>query len=146
MAGNRHHETADVNPRAITWFGIGLVLVCIFSLLMLVLLFKYFEGRERAKNPAAPAVSQETGKLPPEPRLQRTPIVDLKRMRDAEDQILGSYGWLDQSRGVVRIPITRAMDLVVERGLPARPQAPAPSAVSVPTDSGLGTNVEGQKQ
>jgi hypothetical protein len=27
---------------------------------------------------------------------------------------LGSYGWVDQARGVVRIPIDRAIDLVAE--------------------------------
>jgi hypothetical protein len=27
---------------------------------------------------------------------------------------LGSYGWVDETRGIVRIPIERAIDLVVE--------------------------------
>jgi hypothetical protein len=38
-----------------------------------------------------------------------------------EDQ-LNSYGWVDQKAGVAHIPITRAMDLIVERGLPVLPQ------------------------
>jgi hypothetical protein len=28
--------------------------------------------------------------------------------------------WIDPEKGVVRIPIDRAMDLLVERGLPVR--------------------------
>jgi hypothetical protein len=31
---------------------------------------------------------------------------------------LGTYGWVDRERGVARIPISRAMDLVVEGRLP----------------------------
>ena len=37
-----------------------------------------------------------------------------------QNQKLGSYGWVDRSNGIVRIPITRAMDLILQRGLPTR--------------------------
>jgi hypothetical protein len=33
---------------------------------------------------------------------------------------LNSYGWIDRSNGIVRIPIDRAMDLILQRGLPTR--------------------------
>ena len=35
-----------------------------------------------------------------------------------ENEVLGSYDWVDQKNGVVRIPIDRAMDLLAQRGLP----------------------------
>lgn len=54
------------------------------------------------------------------PRLQLAPDVDLQAFRAREDAELNSYGWIDRTKGVVRIPIERAMDLVVQRGLPAR--------------------------
>ncbi len=41
-------------------------------------------------------------------------------MRAAEEKILHSYGWIDQQKGIVRIPIERAMELTAQRGLPAR--------------------------
>src|SRR5689334_24743956 len=47
-------------------------------------------------------------------------------MREAEDRILHGYAWIDQSSGTVRIPIARAMQLLVQRGIPARAGAPAP--------------------
>ena len=59
-------------------------------------------------------------------------------IRAAEDQILNSYGWVDRSKGIVRIPIDRAIDLLAKRGLPARPQAPPVERADVPTESGLG--------
>jgi cytochrome c oxidase cbb3-type subunit III len=49
----------------------------------------------------------------------------LKEMRATEDAVLHSYGWVDQAAGIVRIPIERAMELLAERGLPARAQPPA---------------------
>ncbi len=39
-----------------------------------------------------------------------------------EEGLLYSYGWVDEKAGTVRIPIERAMDLIVQRGLPVRPQ------------------------
>jgi hypothetical protein len=59
-------------------------------------------------------------RLPPEPRLQTDPRDDMANLRRSEDDVLDSYGWVDRNAGVVRIPIERAMTLVVERGLPTR--------------------------
>ncbi len=58
--------------------------------------------------------------LPPAPLLQ----VDEKRTWD-EQQVLNAkqlhdYGWVDKSAGIVQVPIERAMQMVVEKGLPAR--------------------------
>ena len=136
------HELSDVDAWAVSKFGIALVLLCIATLLLLFGLFRYFQGRETANQPPAnPGMDAVRSTTPPEPRLQSTPVVDLKQIRDAEDQILGSYAWIDQQKGVVRIPVDRAMELLAQRGLPSRPQAGPQSGaadVSVPTESGLG--------
>jgi hypothetical protein len=73
--------------------------------------------------PPSPLASTRSG--PPEPRLQVNPVQDLKALRAAEDQILASYGWVSQETNVARIPIDRAMELLVERGLPAPPKPAA---------------------
>ena len=54
-------------------------------------------------------------------RLQAHPRQDLKELREAEDALLKSYGWVDKNEGVIRIPIDEAMKLVLQRGLPSRP-------------------------
>ncbi|HUC85551.1 MAG TPA: hypothetical protein VL970_10195 [Candidatus Acidoferrales bacterium] len=41
----------------------------------------------------------------------------------AQDAQLNSYGWVDRSNGIVRIPIARAMELLLQRGLPTRTNA-----------------------
>ena len=52
------------------------------------------------------------------PRLQISPPEDLKVFRVREEQELTNYGWINRTAGVVRIPIDRAMALLLERGLP----------------------------
>ena len=46
--------------------------------------------------------------------------VRLAAVRAAEEKVLQTYGWVDKEQKIVRIPIDRAMELLAERGLPAR--------------------------
>ncbi len=40
------------------------------------------------------------------------PSEDLQRLRAQQQEQLGSYGWVDQNAGTVRLPVERAMELV----------------------------------
>ena len=116
-----HHETSDVNIRAILGFGAGLVVVTVGVLSVVWLLFGYFDSREAQRvAPVYPLAVSQGDRLPPEPRLQTAPREDLRDLRANEDRLLSTYGWIDQNAGIVRIPISEAMRLAVERGLPAR--------------------------
>jgi hypothetical protein len=139
-------EERDVDVRSVGKFAAALVALCVVALVLLFGLMKYFLKTETADKGTAPVfegVKVDARKLPPEPRLQDSPVLDLKEMRAVEDSVLAGYGWVDQSKGTVHIPIGLAMDLVAQRGLPARAQAPAPgSTASVPTESGLGPKLQ----
>jgi len=75
----------------------------------------------------APVV--EPTKVFPQPQLQKTPILDLRAIHAEEDKLLTGYGWVDQPKGVVRIPVSLAIDVLAKRGLPSRPAvAAAPAA------------------
>jgi hypothetical protein len=146
MDGNNHvlppearHEHADVNIWAVGRFGIALAVLCVVSLGLLAGLFSYFRSQVGG---ALPVTRIDARTKPPAPTLQERPVADLMEMRAAEDQILNSYGWVDQPHGVVRVPIGRAIDLLAQRGLPARQAMPAPSGVTVPTESGLGPKMQ----
>jgi hypothetical protein len=54
------------------------------------------------------------------PHLQLSPAEDLEQFRAREEAELNTYGWIDRTAGVVRVPIERAMELVLQRGLPTR--------------------------
>lgn len=135
------HERSDVNVRLLSRLGIIFILGGIATLFLVWFVFDAFLGREAVKGPPpSPGLDVDARRLPPEPRLQAAPTLDLRRMREAEQQIMNGYGWLDRSAGVVRIPISRAMDLIAQENLPARnPAGPlATSNATVPTESGLG--------
>ena len=62
----------------------------------------------------------------PTPRLQMDDgNQDLVDMHQREDLLLDHYTWVDKQQGVVRIPIDRAMELIVEKGLPVAPGSSA---------------------
>ena len=54
------------------------------------------------------------------PPLQVSPPVDLEAFRARENAELTSYGWINRSSGAVRVPVDRAMDLLLQKGLPTR--------------------------
>jgi hypothetical protein len=136
------HEHRDVNIRAVYKFGLALTSLCLVAVALLFGLYRYFVNREGGPL-AHDRTNVDASALPPAPRLQAAPIADMQDMLRAEDQILNGYGWIDQSKGVARIPIGRAIDLLAQRGVPSRPQGEAPAAtnVTVPTESGLGPKV-----
>jgi hypothetical protein len=59
----------------------------------------------------------------PNPKLEEDERGQLDDIRTNEDKTLYSYGWVDEKAGTVHVPIERAMDLLVQRGLPVRPQS-----------------------
>ena len=62
---------------------------------------------------------------PPPPNLLVNEPTVLDQFRTAEAHALTTYGWVDKTNNVVRLPIDRAKELVLERGLPTRGAAPA---------------------
>jgi hypothetical protein len=59
---------------------------------------------------------------PPEPQTPLASPEELRALRTEEDRLLGEYGWVGE--GEVRIPIERAMELLLEREAGA-PEPPA---------------------
>jgi len=115
------HEESDVNVRGVLAFAAGLLVTAVVIQFMVWSLFVYFSGREAARVvPEYPLAAGEQTRVPPEPRLQTNPREDLRALRAREDAVLNSYGWVDKTAGVVRIPIDEAIKLTVRRGLPVR--------------------------
>src|ERR1035438_2570681 len=97
------HERRDVNVFQISAFGIGLLLSCIVVVFAMWAMFDFLFSREDAKNATNPAAAMmnERPKLPPEPRLQAEPKIELKDLKADEDAILSSYGWIDPNKRIV---------------------------------------------
>jgi hypothetical protein len=127
-------ERQDLGSRPIFGFLISLIIIGIFVYYgvwgIFYVLDTYYKKREAAVSPLvqqqANTRTVERGAIEktfPEPRLETDERSEINDFRIAEEQKLNSYGWVDQNQGVVHMPITRAMELVAQRGLPTNPHA-----------------------
>ena len=119
MAERVGHEQRDANVKLITWFAVGLVVCAIIIHLVTGWLYKVF--KDDYPSPDAPSrIALDAKPIAPAPQLQTNAQVDLAKYEDEENKKLNSYGWLDKRAGVIHVPIERAIDLLVQRGLPTR--------------------------
>jgi hypothetical protein len=128
------YERRDLTPAAILYFLLILGVGIIISLFILVGVFDYLDRREKASQPAVnPLIThipEDTRHVTPgypetafpSPRLEDDERGQLNSILTREQDRLYTYGWIDQKAGTMHIPIERAMDLLVQRGLPVRPQ------------------------
>jgi hypothetical protein len=107
------YERSDIRARDIGWLAVGLALFVIVTPLLMPLVFP--QSMQHRTPSAPPALNADA------PQLEITPREDLQRFERSETQLEQSYGWTDRSKGAVRIPISRAMQLLAERGLPGWP-------------------------
>jgi hypothetical protein len=158
-------EGSDFSARGVILFAIGLAVVTAILMAILGVMFKSWAAKEkRLELPLSPTISQqvrlppaplephEKGSLPlspdqlakrqplpPGPRLEglmpsgQRPTID-ERKREAKE-----YGWVDRQKGVVRIPVEEAMQVLAGK-LPSRPTGPeeAGRPGSAPTGSNSG--------
>lgn len=99
--------------------GAGLRLTLIFAgsvfavaAILFVVASGLLTGYRDAQPPSASTLT--------EPALQPDPVTDLRVFQQTQEETLTSYGWVDKANNVVRLPIDRAMELVIEQGLPVR--------------------------
>jgi hypothetical protein len=127
-----HHETRTFNTRGVLLFLAFMVVFALFiHFAVRGLMAVYSRSAPLMRTAENPIMTSPPSVSPPPPVLQPDPVADLHEMRAQEDQILQGYAWLDASHTKVRIPISRAMQLLVQRGLPnATGAAPAPAATA----------------
>src|SRR5207245_3863094 len=135
-------EHRDIGVAGIIYFFVGLAAATILVHLLLIGLYNFLDKREQAREPSlSPLVTPtpgDTRHVPqnypetafPDPRLETDERMQLDSTRLAEEEKLNSYGWVDEKAKTVRIPIERAMDLLVQRGLPVRQEAAKPALVA----------------
>jgi hypothetical protein len=134
-AGASIHKAAvepdRVSTRTVVGAGLALGALAVVAMLAVVGLFKLLDrGAERsdAATVAGAGLQNQPDRLPPAPRLQIRGTGHWRDYRDAEEQRLATYGWMDRGSGAVHIPIDRAITLVLERGV--GPLSPGPAAAA----------------
>lgn len=114
----RRHEPRDINFRLVLS-----VLVLIFAAAFLIhgLLWLWLTELPRGTHQLFSSTwrvlsaEAERRKLP---ALQVNPGGDLLQFQRKQKHRLESYGWIDPRAGIIQLPIERAMQLIVEQGLP----------------------------
>ena len=118
------YEHTDIDPSVGYKFALWLGVSMLISFGMVYGAFRLFESQERAAGRQAVAYPLAAGQQlePPTPNLQRQPFKDIYLLRQGETEKLTSYGWVDKGDGITHIPIDRAMEVMLQRGFPARAQ------------------------
>jgi hypothetical protein len=136
------YEHTDIDVNVGYKFGLWLAISMVISIGIVTGAFKYYEGQGRAADAVAQKYPLAVGqvKQPPAPNLQNQPFKDIYMLRQGEAEKLSTYGWVDKDGGIARLPIDRAMDVMLEKGFPAR--AEGGGALNVVTqDSSSGRTV-----
>jgi len=151
------HEHTDASVGLILKFTVWLVVAALLVHVGAKVMFDVLasQRQEAADTLEFPLAGSRTEtRLPAGPRLQQSPSNEIYEFRLKERQAVTTYGWVDRNAGTVRIPVAEAMRLTVERGLPARAQAPADASTGarpevpglMPTDSSAGRAMERRRQ
>lgn len=136
------HEHTDIDPSVGYKFAVWLAVAMLLSVAIVYGTFFFFEGQQQAADVVAQKYPLSVGlpKQPPAPNLQNQPFKDIYNLRHSETEKLSTYGWVDKEGGIARIPIDRAMEVMLQRGFPAR--ADSGNALNVVTqDSSSGRTI-----
>jgi hypothetical protein len=96
-------EADHVSGRAIVRVGLVVFIVLLALLAGLALLADYYSDSHPAHVDVYP--------IPSKPRIDAAPHLELDRYLSEQRARLESYAWVDRRRGLVHIPIERALAL-----------------------------------
>jgi len=125
-------EKTDVRTSPIIRFLLYLGVLVIFSYVLTFGIYKALKSYWASAYPQPLPTRMEAGPtMPPEPRMQgmpghlTDPQQDLRNKIQADTEANDKLGWIDQKSGIAQIPVKDAMQLIVEKGLPAVTSQPA---------------------
>ena len=116
------YEHTDIDPAVGYKFALWLSVAMFISFGIVYGTFWFFEGQAHTADGVAQKYPLAVGlhKEPPAPNLQKQPFKDVYELRLGEAAKLAGYAWVDKEGGIARIPIDRAMELMLQKGFPAR--------------------------
>jgi hypothetical protein len=130
-------EREDLSPRGAFAFMIGLAIVGVAIYFIINGMYSFLDKYERSQmTTASPLVTSKGAMsrvvtqdyMDKQFKENGAPMLEINERGQFRDFLmnqenqLNSYGWVDEKTGVAHIPIERAMELTVQRGLPVCPQ------------------------
>jgi len=124
----------DVDLAVIAKFAAALLVAAVVVHVLMWYLSKHFKASLERADPATPPVmAANPPEAAPGPRLQSDPNSDMAALRAEENAALESYAWLSPEKSAARIPVARAMEIVLANGLPkGMGAAPVPTPAAEP--------------
>jgi hypothetical protein len=112
------YEVRDANIKALLQFAFWLAMLLAVTLVAMRLTFGYLSTLAPLGPKASPF--ETARQIPSGPLLQASPHDDLNSFCANQRQGVDSYAWVNQSGGIVQIPIDQAMAITLKNGLPSR--------------------------
>jgi len=131
-------EPVDVQVGTIYWYLAVLGITVAVSLIACVYIFRFTANlAKESDTPPTAAMQQMNERMaaekkdpasmqyPDEPRLQGVPGHETDPQQDLRDKLATdlkaneTLDWVDQANGIAQIPVSEAMKIVAEKGLPA---------------------------
>jgi hypothetical protein len=101
-----HTEPDKISPRPVLAILSGWLAFVAISIIGLYLYYGDFVGHRKLLKPQPAAA----------PQLQTTPRSDLQSLQTSQEKRLQGYSWVDKGKGIVHVPIGRAMEIVASEG------------------------------
>jgi len=123
-------EREDLGVAGVVYSLIALAVFCLVVHFLVTGLYRaldrYSESSTASMSPLITDVPSDTRHVQkdypqakfPNPRLEEDEVGQFKSILAGQEEILNSYGWVDEKAGVAHIPIDRAMEILAQRGLP----------------------------
>ena len=109
------YEETDAHAKPLVIFTIGLFFFTVASFIFSFYFYRGLEKIRAGQEPAAHPMAVERKLVDGVPRLQAHEALDLAAFRKTEDQVVDGYGWIDKDASVVRVPVEKAIDLVLAK-------------------------------
>jgi len=138
-------EPTDVSTRGFLYFLLITGILLIITCLVMIGLFSYYTKTD-VPIPIVAQPFRDFRALTPPPLIQTTPANDIIEYRQAQERLLNSWGWIDQKRGIARMPIDQAMRLLLRQGLPIENQTNAAPPANDAGDQSRATETSPQKR
>lgn len=136
LLSNLGYESRDIVMSTMVKWIIALVVLIAFGITVPAVLFFVFRGY--APTGEVPYAINRSTNLPPEPRIQSRPRMDLREFHDREQERLDTYG-RDPRTGAIHVPIQQAIGVLAARGLPVRTTGATPPDASPPAGAAAAT-------
>jgi hypothetical protein len=132
----RGHEPDHISTRGVLTIGAVLVATIVGTLAFL----GFLHERLRSPDPSAPTgVSTRRMTEPLAPEHDQPAL--LRALREYEAQTLQEYAWQDEAKSAARIPVERAMAILLEEGFPVEP---APQSTTPQSEEGASPSADAQ--